>query len=208
MTQLPEEWTDDETLGFFNRHLVPLYFDMRRGDEERYETVWTAFVLSVRGRWLLMTAGHCITEMEEHRAAGWHIERARLMDGLNAGAGYLQGVPFDYDSFRPAKLGPDVTHDYGLLVPTDTAVLAMRANRVVPFTDALWDHEDREFELYKLLGVPADLLAKKEPDATSIATLFQKIYTDSSAARRGSRRRRRRSSTGRCAGIPSSSSAG
>jgi hypothetical protein len=171
MTQLPEEWTDEQVLGFFTRHLVPIYFEVRRGGERRV-IVWSAFPLAVDDRWLLMTAGHCIIEMARFRAVGGIIERARLMDGLNASAGHPLAVPFDYDSFRPGPLGPDPTFDYGILVPNGLAVRSMLANGVLPFTERTWDYEDREFEFYKLLGAPAAHVAEVTPDTTDTGTMF------------------------------------
>lgn len=77
VTKPPGEWTDEEALGFFNRHFVPIQFDVRLGDQ-RQRVLSSAFPLSLRNRWLLMTAGHCIDEMKGWRAAGVQIERARL----------------------------------------------------------------------------------------------------------------------------------
>jgi hypothetical protein len=174
VTEPPREWSDDETLGFFNRHFVPIQFDVRLGDQ-RKRVLWSAFPLSIRNRWLLMTAGHCIDEMKEWRAAGSQIERARLMDGLNASAKHLLSVPFDYDSFHPAKLGPDITHDYGILIPNDLAIRSMLSNGVVPFTEKAWDDEDHEFDFYKVLGAPAALVRAVDNDATSIGTMFASV---------------------------------
>jgi hypothetical protein len=172
--RLPEAWRDDEVLGFFNRHLVPIYLDLRRGEQE-HQMVLSAFVFSAFGRWLLMTAGHCITDVGKLRNDGWKVNRARLLDGLNSNAEHPLTVPFDYDSFRPTMLGVEETFDYGILIPTVMAVQAMQANKVVPLAEGSWDHEDREFGLYKILGVPNDLVAKSHIDLKGIGTMFQRV---------------------------------
>lgn len=171
---LPEEWRDDRVLGFFTRHFVPIYLDFRRGDEV-LDLVLSAFAFSVLGRWLLMTAGHCITDVETLRNAGWQINRARLMDGLNARAEYLLSVPFDYDSFHPTMLGADRTFDYGIFIPTLTAIQAMKANHVVPLEEAAWDYKERDFGLYKLLGAPNQRVGKGYSDRMGVTTMFQRV---------------------------------
>lgn len=172
---LPEDWRDDEVLGFFTRHFVPIYIDLRRG-RETHDFILSAFAFSILGRWLLMTAGHCVTHIEKLRATGWEIERARLMDGLNARAQHVHSVPFDYDSFRPMMLSHDPTCDYGALFPTQMAVRAMQANHVVPFAEGSWHYNDeREFAVYKILGVPDDLVERKHPDRRGVTTMFQRV---------------------------------
>lgn len=123
-----------------------------------------------------MTAGHCITEVQRFRESGWEIQRARLMDGLNARAEHSHSVPFDYESFHPTMLGADATCDYGVLIPTRTAVLAMQANNVVPFAEGSWDYdEEHAFAVYKILGVPAELVEKRGADGRGLTAMFQRV---------------------------------
>jgi hypothetical protein len=173
MTQLPERLRDNQSVGFFTRHLVPIYLELRKGDAA-HQMVLSAFAFAALGRWMLVTAGHCITYIEELRACGWHVEKARLLDGLNAQAKHERAYPFDYDSFRPTMLGADPTFDYGILIPTRTAALAMKANNVVPFSEASWGQKRRDFEVYKVLGVPAQLVGSN-PNALNITTVFQRL---------------------------------
>ena len=174
MAQLPQEWQDPETLGFFTRHLVPIYFEVVLGDAHT-PRIWSAFVFSVKDRWLLMTAGHCITQVERERKAGCKIVNCRLLDGLNSRASHERPIPFDYDDFRPTMLGAHYTCDYGVLIPTSNAIALLRANHVVPFTEASWNHDITDFEVYKVLGVPDALTRLLGEGKWNITTLFQRV---------------------------------
>jgi hypothetical protein len=174
MPQLPEEWRDPEVLGFFNRHLVPVYFEVVLGDVRR-PRVWTAFVFSVKNRWLLITAGHCITEVQREREAGCKIVSCKLLDGLNSQAPHELPIPFDYDDFRPTMLGAHHTFDYGVLIPTSNAIALLKTNHIVPFAEASWDHEITDFDVYKFLGVPSALSRFLGAGNWNITTLFQRV---------------------------------
>ena len=79
MRQRPERAND--VLGFFNRHLVPIYPEIHLADKIA-RRIWTAFVFSVHS-WMLMTAGHCITEVERERVGGAKVLNCKLLDGLH-----------------------------------------------------------------------------------------------------------------------------
>jgi hypothetical protein len=51
-SRLPESWRDDRALGFFTRHFVPIYLDLRWGDKQ-CEMLLSGFAFSALGRWVL-----------------------------------------------------------------------------------------------------------------------------------------------------------
>src|SRR5947209_2502294 len=76
---------DDKLVKFFHRHVVPIYFAFKKGDRRSCCLV-TSFVMSVHNQWFLMTAGHCIKDIEQNLRAGYAIERCRLVDCVGIGA--------------------------------------------------------------------------------------------------------------------------
>jgi hypothetical protein len=140
----------------FMRHVVAMYFDIRKGEDVR-QFLHSAFVLSASGHWLLVTAGHCIREMETYRSAGYHIEHCRLADGFNLRAKFLtEMVPFGYFEADPTVLFDDLNWDYGLLTISDNTREMLQANGVVPLDENSWGGPDA-VGAFVLLGIPHEL---------------------------------------------------
>jgi len=176
--QLPKEWQNDRLLAFFMRHVVPIYFDLRKDDERRH-IIFTAFLFSVYDRWLLMTAGHCITNMQKWRAYGYEVVACRLLDGLGSNAKFKDHpVPFDYDEAQPIMLGIHETWDYGVLFPSDNTRALLEANGVVPFTEQSWEPLVEHFETFRLVGIPAELTVETTPQELSITMLFPRLIEE------------------------------
>jgi len=95
------------------RHVVPIYFAIRKGEDLR-QFLHSAFVFSVSGNWCLLTAGHCIREMEAIRTAGYEIVHCRLADGSNMDAKYQDMVPFGHFEAALPVLYEDPNWDYGV----------------------------------------------------------------------------------------------
>ena len=68
--QLPEWPPKDEVVGFFNQHMVPIFFTFKK-EEKRHSGIITAFVLSILDEWFLVTAGHCIEQIEDNVKKIW-----------------------------------------------------------------------------------------------------------------------------------------
>jgi hypothetical protein len=56
---------------FLQDHFVPVLATFTKDGEKPVEGIISAFVIEVLGFWYLMTAGHCITEIEKNRAKGY-----------------------------------------------------------------------------------------------------------------------------------------
>jgi hypothetical protein len=56
---------------FLQDPFVPILATFTKDGEKPVEGVISAFVIEVLGIWYLMTAGHCITVIEENRARGY-----------------------------------------------------------------------------------------------------------------------------------------
>ena len=136
---------------YFQRHTVPVFLLLERRGELRPH-VFTTFVASVRDIWILVTAGHCITDVEEAARQGYTIKRARLLDSAGPDATYRESVPFDYEASEPIAPFADDKFDCGFLRlnPLDRAALA--ANGVVPITEDAWEKQCVGPEIFAATG--------------------------------------------------------
>ena len=98
------------------RHVVAIYFDFMV-NQQRRQFAHTAFVFSVENRWMLMTAGHCVTEIEQARALGGELKKCLLFDCMGENAVWAHPVPFPYDAAYPMNIGVKENIDYGVLFP-------------------------------------------------------------------------------------------
>jgi hypothetical protein len=172
---LPPEWRNDPFLRFFMQHVVPIYFQLRKGKEQR-GVLFTGFLFSVHDNWLLMTAGHCITRMEEWRAAGWDLAYARLVDSLGTNARFQDhAVPFDYDASEPQNLGRHYTFDYGVLFIDDLTRAQLAANQCVPFTEQFWAASTEPVEDYQLFGLPEELTFETAPNRIKLSPVAMRV---------------------------------
>lgn len=154
------------------RHVVAIYFDFEV-NKERVQFAHTAFVFSVEDRWLLMTAGHCVTEIEKARAQGGVLKRCLLFDCMGEDAVWAHPVPFPYDAAYPMNIGVNENIDYGVLFPPQNTCHLLQANNVVPFDETYWDAEPAEVEDYFMLGFPAELNVYKGNLVNVKASMFR-----------------------------------
>jgi hypothetical protein len=154
------------------RHVVGIYFDFRL-KQERFQFVHTAFLFSVEGRRLLMTAGHCVTQIDRIRANGGVLTTCLLIDSMGEGAAYYQPIPFAYDDAHPMPMGITEDIDYGVLLPTENSCQLLSANGIVPLDEQAWDTEPSEVRNYFLLGFPEQLNAYRGNLVTVRASMFR-----------------------------------
>jgi hypothetical protein len=154
------------------RHVVAIYFDFEL-EEKHWQFVHTAFVFSVNGRWMLMTAGHCVTDIARIRDSGGRLHRCKLVDFMGEGATYQHPLPFDYDGASPMHIGVRENIDYGVLVPQINTCQLLSANSVEPFDERMWDTEPAAAQNYFLLGFPAELNQLKGNEVSINASMFR-----------------------------------
>jgi len=154
------------------RHVVGIYFDLQRGDD-RLQFIYTATIFSVEDRWLIMTAGHNITEIAEARRRGWEIGRCLLVDSLGEGAQFGNQIPLPYDDVHPLHLGTDPSIDYGWVVPTVNTCRLLAANRITPFTEVAWANDPPVGCEYYLLGFPGKTNVYRGNWITVNASMFR-----------------------------------
>jgi hypothetical protein len=152
---------------FFQRHVVPIQFEFipKSGGKPHYVVI-TSFLVSVRGTWLLLTAGHCVDDVQQNLDAGASL-RCRLIDCAGQGAKYQVMVPFDWKGAVPSRVFKDREIDLGLVWVDDLTKRALAANNVEPLTEEAWDFDPPEdVEAYLLMGIPAELAKPSVPVTT------------------------------------------
>lgn len=191
---------DDPIVRFFHKHLVPILFTVQEDSGSR-QFIVTAFVLSVKDQWFLITAGHCLRQIEEIQSGGAEIITCALIDTLGENAEYEHTIPFAYKHASPVYLSDELEFDYGIISLSGYYRQLLEANNIQPLSEQVWDKQPDSFDFFKLVGVPFELLdfttefvkvttalfdietldeAPKEISKTSFPQFIGKIYLDKS----------------------------
>ena len=149
---------DDPIVRFFHKHLVPMLFTAQEGRDSR-QFIVTAFVLSVEDEWFLVTAGHCLRDIETIKTRGAEITSCALVDTLGEGAEFKYTIPFAYERASPHYLSSDYPEfDYGMIPLSRYYRQLLEANNVQPLSEQVWNKQPDDFDFFKLIGVPFELL--------------------------------------------------
>ena len=130
--------TPDELVGFFQRHIVPIFFTLQREQDTQNFTV-TTFVLSVADHWFLITAGHCVSAIETLiKDHGYEVTRCLLIDSMGLGAMHPEPIPFAYKEAYPIFLSDECAFDYGIIAISPHYRRLLQANKVQPLNEEVW----------------------------------------------------------------------
>lgn len=148
---------DDPIVRFFHKHLVPILFTVQEETVSR-QFIVTAFVLSAADQWFLITAGHCLRDIEKLLSQGSEIESCALIDTMGDGAINEYTIPFAYENASPEYLSDDLEFDYGVIPLSHYYRQLLETNNIQSLTEQVWDKQPDKFEFYKLIGIPYELL--------------------------------------------------
>lgn len=166
--------TNDELVGFFMRHVVPVLFTFQREDEPPRTMMMTAFVLSVGKQWFLVTAGHgieCVKRITtEH---GYAMAACYLIDAIRAGAKHRQPIAFAYARSHPTQLSKTKSFDYGVMALSPYYRELLEKNDVEALSEDVWKCEPSNPDLYFLLGIPAELAEVKSESLEVVPILLR-----------------------------------
>lgn len=94
---------DEEFVRFFSRHLVSLAGWYRatnpKGEDFGQTQVfsYSGFILSIRGTWCLATAGHILSNLEQHlKNKSIRVSRYALLDDFGPNVISHDPIPFNY----------------------------------------------------------------------------------------------------------------
>jgi hypothetical protein len=155
---------------YFCRHLVSLsgwYFPVE-GEGNKVEQIqsfcYSGFILSIKGMWCLVTAGHIIQDLEEHiQQKKINIVRYTLTDYFGPEVVSREPIPFDYEKAPKGYIfDGEKGLDFGIIGLSLYYQQLMRANGIVPVAEENWKKQGNvEFGHHIMLGLPEKLIEKK-----------------------------------------------
>src|SRR5688572_10310853 len=156
-----------EAVRFFCRHLVSLSGWYRVVDsdgipfgETRFFS-YSGFIISIYGVWNFVTAGHILTELEQHlENKTIKVNNYVLVDRFGPDAKSSQPVPFDYANAAKLPVYDETAGlDFGLIVLSSYHCNLLKANGVVPVLEENWKNIPVELsDKYIILGLPQQLI--------------------------------------------------
>jgi hypothetical protein len=137
--------------------------------------VFSAFVMTVRDAWCLVTAGHVLDGIDEDREKGFKLDTFRIWDSWRLDAKHNDWVSFDLDKAHTIRLTHDGL-DYGLILLSPYYVNLMRANGIEPVGEESYEKNwPNEFDAYAMIGTAGGTVSL-EPIGGRSTRLSQSVY--------------------------------
>ncbi|HTQ39188.1 MAG TPA: hypothetical protein VMJ32_09165, partial [Pirellulales bacterium] len=115
----------------------------------------SAFVISVRNIWFLVTAGHIINDIESRRQNGRKIISARLIDGIGSSKSF-PSIPFDLDNCHCWSIYEQGL-DYALIPLLPLYTKQLIAGGVQALDEGAWREVPNDLNGYFLIGFPTQV---------------------------------------------------
>lgn len=149
---------------------------------------YPGFIISVRGQWLFVTAGHSIRDLDRALSDGsTRITASRFVDCFSPDAKHQHpdsaSFPFDYEGSRRQgfyfdedadrreedgevlKPGDRDGRDFGFIKIDDHSKKLFEANEICPLNEDLWKPpEGTVLREHVLVGIPEELIKKADQD--------------------------------------------
>ncbi|MFC1650658.1 hypothetical protein ACFL2X_03735 [Candidatus Latescibacterota bacterium] len=173
--------TNNDILGFFKKHLVPLCVIFTKGGKA-CPFFATAFILSAEDEWFLVTAGHVAEEIKSILTdPNYSLVGAKLCDigGLNAK--HSMPIPFDLTPEKFIILGNEKTYDYAVIFLDPYYIRLLERNGVEPLDEQVWLYQPIEPEFFTMLGVAKQMVSplwnedKSVIDGIGVATTLHRV---------------------------------
>jgi uncharacterized protein (DUF433 family) len=158
-----------DMLRFFCDHLVVLGGSYVPLDTQGHDAgaekffAFSGFILSVRGIWCLVTAGHTVQELEHNlRARRIRLANCCLADYFGSKPRVPEPMPFDYEDCGKIFIDDEKEGlDFALLTIRSFYQMSLEANGIRAISEANWVAQDvSACELFALLGLPNCLVDK------------------------------------------------
>lgn len=149
-------------LTFFCRHLVSLSGSYQlvdsKGelmDQDKFFSC-SGFVLSIRGAWIWVTAGHILKELDEILNKTVKLTECVLVDYFGPDVVSCHPIPFDYEGSSRFYIYDETDGlDFGLVALRPYYQRLLEANGIVPVSKKNWIHPSTiKFDQYFMLGLP------------------------------------------------------
>jgi hypothetical protein len=172
--ELPKNAGPNELVAYFARHLVSVtYFDrsperVKECDGSGLYTQLSGFIISVRGIWHIITAGHIIADVDQAIERGQKLNQWMLDDTFGLEAEHNDPVPFDYLRTNRFHFYQD-GYDYGLIELSPYYRDHLIANHIEPMDEKIWDKKWPEnFDGFLMLGFPSQLVRARRFDKNRV----------------------------------------
>ena len=160
---------DGQIVSFFFRHVVPIKITVEKG-EDKVTKFRTAFLLSVKEYWFLITAGHIIKSIDEALDQGYRITEFQLIDFLGENAKNSSPIPFVYDR-NSNSYYDDGEIDFGVIPLSQYYISLLKVNNLMPLSEEVWKHQPSAPTIYLLIGIP-EVLEQRENGSIIIAPVM------------------------------------
>ena len=150
---------DEQFLRRLARHCVAVVWEDRAADETRQSSgiAFSAFIMSVRGFWFLVSAGHIVEAFRERQAQnGRKFVRGHIVDSWSEGAVTKGGIAFpDLVTCPQWHVDDDALgYDYCWFYLRPYYQQALSANGIVPLSEATWAEPPEQFDGFNCFGFP------------------------------------------------------
>ena len=158
-------------LRFYSRHLISLAGfrqpidrnDNPIGNAKGFS--YSGFLLTIRGVWCLVTAGHIIKKLDKHlNDKTIHLTNSVIIDGWGLEAQHKQPFYFDYQRApRMFVLNNEYRLDFAIIMLKTYYQRLLEANHVVPISEVNWARQHNlSYEEHFVLGLPTELMESTE----------------------------------------------
>jgi hypothetical protein len=157
-----------QILAYFGNHLVSLagsYVEIdvagRDVGQEKF-FAYSGFIMSVRGVWCLVTAGHCLENLDQPlRAKRIRLTNCVLADYFGDAPRVREPMPFDYDGAQALAVHDLAAGlDFGLLPLRPFYRMSLEANGIRAISEENWVAQEPDAcDFFAILGLPECLVS-------------------------------------------------
>ncbi len=166
-----------EGIRFYCKHLVSLAGSYAQLDSSGEATghvdafSFSGFVISIRGVWSLVTAGHIVRKLDIQLAKKEIVlTSCKLLDGWGVDAKHKEAIPVvDYEGMACYDVyDEDYGLDFALIYLSPYYVRLLEANGIVPISERNWLQQHKvEFSEHFILGLPTEVM-QRSPDGSKL----------------------------------------
>jgi hypothetical protein len=149
---------------YMYRFLIGIYWEDAldvhgSGPRDVQSETFSAFIVSIRGRWFLVTAGHVLEWIRDRISSGRKY-RASILDLWADTSRDQNPIPFsdisDFDRAPWIHIDSDDGLDYGCWYLRDYYCDLLKHNGITPINECAWQNPPAELDLFLATGFPAD----------------------------------------------------
>jgi hypothetical protein len=144
-----------------SKHVLGVRVGLQKGVEQT-TYVFSAVIVLMEGVWILVTAGHCLDDIDAAVTSGYSVASFGLIDGTNSEAKDHHIVPISYTASKPKSFFKNEDHatDIGLIVLDTLTTENLRKNGMLPIPAGAWGAPLKSVDFYILSGLPDEYVTE------------------------------------------------